>query len=306
MKTIAVLLPVLLGLLSVQRVFGDDDPLTHLQSGGLDRTYLIHVPATLPKGSVPLVVVLHGGGGSAAGAAKQTHFDVESDQGGFIVAYPDGTGRSGFLMRRADRQGLYTWNAGNCCGYAEEHAVDDVGFIRALVMQLEKDYSIDPKRIYATGLSNGAMLSYRLACEASDLFAAVGTVSGGIEVPDCKPSNPVSVIHIHGSADENIPLDGGVGRKAWEKENHKPIRDTIDFWTKQDGCPAAAESTQGELHVETHVGCKDGTAVVFYVIVGGGHAWPGGEQMAFFLDKPSTAMDATAEIWKFFAAHPKH
>lgn len=305
MQRFVILLPALLGLLSLQAVFGDDDPLEHLQSGGLDRTYLVHVPATLPKGPVPLVVVLHGGGGSAAGAAKQTHFDAESDKGGFIVVYPNGTGRSGFLMRRADRQGLYTWNAGNCCGYAHEHDVDDVGFIRTLVARLEKDYPIDPKRIYATGLSNGAMMSYTLACEASDLFAAVGTVSGGIEDPNCKPSGPVSVIHIHGSADQNIPLDGGVGKKAWEKESHKPIRDTIDFWTRQNACPAPTQTVQGEIHLETHAGCKDGTAVVFYVIESGGHAWPGGEQMAFFLDKPSQAMDATAEIWKFFAAHPR-
>ena len=304
MKRVAFLLPALLGLLSLH-ARADDDPFLHLQAGGLDRTYIVHVPTTLPKGPVPLVVVLHGGAGSAKGAVKQTHFDAEADKGGFIVVYPNGTGRSGFLMRRADRQGFYTWDAGNCCGYAKDNHVDDVGFIRALVAQLEKDYSIDPKRIYATGLSNGAMMSYTLACEASDLFAAVGTVSGGIEDPGCKPSNPVSVIHIHGSADENIPLDGGVGKKALEKENHKPIRDSIDFWTQRDGCPAATKRVQGAVEIEDYTGCKDGTGVQFDLIEGGGHAWPGGEQMAFFLDKPSMAMDATAEIWKFFAAHPR-
>jgi len=305
MKKFAVLAAVA-GFVSLPAAFGDDDPLKHLQAGGLDRTYLVHMPAALPKGPVPLVVVLHGGAGSAAGAAKQTHFDAEADAGGFIAVYPNGTGRSGFLMRRADRQGLYTWNAGNCCGYAQEHEVDDVGFIRALVAEVEKDYSIDSKRIYATGLSNGAMMSYRLACEASDLFAAVGAVSGGIEDPQCSPAQPVSVIHIHGSADENIPLAGGVGKKAWEKENHRPIRDSIDFWVKQDGCPAPTEAVQGDVRIETHAGCKDGTAVMYYIIEGGGHAWPGGEQMALFLDKPSKALDATDTIWKFFAAHPKN
>ena len=305
MKKIAVLLPAMLGLLSLQATLGDDEPLQHMQSGGLDRTYIVHVPAALPKGPVPLVVVLHGGGGSAAGAAKQTHFDAESDAGGFIAIYPNGTGRSRLLMRRADRQGFYTWDAGNCCGYAQENGVDDVGFIRALVAQVEQDYSIDPKRVYATGISNGGMMSYRLACEASDVFAAVGVVSGLIEAPACSPTAPVSVIHFHGAADENIPLAGGVGAKALEKEHHKPVQDSIDFWAKADGCPAAARSEQGGMHVQAYASCKDGTAVMFYIIEGGGHAWPGGEQTAFFLDKPSTVVDATAEIWKFFEAHPK-
>src|SRR5579864_1538256 len=207
-----------------------DDPAQHLESNGLQRSYLVHVPAHLPEGPRPLVLVLHGGGGSGAGAAKMTGFDAIADAYGFIVAYPDGTDRPRPRLQHAGKPGLLTWNAGGCCGYARQHGVDDVGYIRALVAELQNDHAIDPKRIYATGISNGGMLAYRLACQASDIFAAVAPVSAVIDVPDCKPAQPVSVLHIHGSADEYVPLDGGVGKKALVKETRRPVQDSIDLW----------------------------------------------------------------------------
>lgn len=276
-----------------------------LTSGGLERSYLLHLPSPLSPGPLSLVVVLHGGAGSAEGAVKMTGFDAVSDHFGFIAVYPNGTDRSRPFRAMLGKEGFLTWNAGTCCGYAEQHGVDDVGFIRAVVADVANAHAVDPKRIYATGISNGAMMSYRLACEASDVFAAIGPVSGGLESVPCKPAQAVAIIHIHGAKDENVPLAGGVGKKALDKEDRKPIQDTIDFWVKADGCSTTAKSQQPDVDKVSYGSCKAGTDIDYYVIQDGGHAWPGGEQMASFLDTPSKALDATSLIWDFFVKHPK-
>ncbi len=187
------------------------DEVHTLDFDGLKRSYALHMPAKSPAGELPLVVVLHGGGGSGAGAARMTGFDALADEAGFMVVYPDGTDRP--LLHAMGKPGLLTWNAGSCCGYAQYKNMDDVGFIRAVVADVQKQHAVDAKRIYATGMSNGGMLSYRLACEASDLFAAIGPVAGIIEIPDCKPVHPVAVIDFQGTDDENVPLNGGIGKK---------------------------------------------------------------------------------------------
>ena len=133
-----------------------DDPEVKLGSGGLDRSYLIHLPSPLPAGPLPMVVVVHGGGGSAEGAHKQTGFNAYADRYGFIAVYPNGTGKSRPLMRAMGKEGFLTWNAGTCCGYASENSVDDVGFIRAVVADVEKGHAVDPKRIYATASPTAA------------------------------------------------------------------------------------------------------------------------------------------------------
>lgn len=274
---------------------------------GLQRSYLVHVPANLPPDKpAALVLVLHGGGGNATITARQTHFDDQADRSGFIVVYPNGTDRARPLLNALGKPGLLTWNAGTCCGYAVEHNVDDVAFIRALVVQLERDYRIDPARVYAAGLSNGGMMAYRLACEASDIFAAIGPVSAVEIAPACNPTRPVAVIHFHGSADQNVPLQGGVGAKALVKQDRPPVRSTIDFWVRHDRCNAEPDRSQhGKVALLAWRGCADGSEVAFYVIDGGGHAWPGGERIAAFLDAPSQDIDATAVMWQFFADHPR-
>ncbi|MGH8369931.1 MAG: alpha/beta hydrolase family esterase, partial [Gammaproteobacteria bacterium] len=197
-------------------------------------------------------------------------------------------------------------NAGTCCGYALEHHMDDVGFILTVVKQVMDKYQIDPKRIYATGISNGGMMAYTMACEASDLFAAVGIVSGIITDPACKPAHPVAVIHFHGSADQNVPIDGGVGSKALIKDKRPPVQDSIDFWVKADGCDAIPHASHDPgLDIRSYSGCRDGTAVTYYIIQDGGHSWPGGDRISKLLDPPSQAVAVTEVMWRFFAAHPK-
>lgn len=281
------------------------DPAVEIEYANLDRSYLLHLPSPLPNHPLPLVVVLHGGGGSAEGVARMTGFDAAADKQGFIVVYPNGTDQSRPLMNAMGKPGFLTWNAGSCCGYAQESRIDDVGFIRAVVMQVVKDNGADPKRVYATGISNGGMMAYRLACEASDMFAAIAPVSAVQELASCKPGQPVSVFHIHGAKDENVPLNGGVGKKAIEKEDRKPVQDSIDFWVKQDGCSVTVHSQNPGLLMTNYGGCEAGSEVAFYLLQDGGHSWPGGERIAYFLDPPSKTLNATYEIWDFFSTHSK-
>lgn len=277
-----------------------------LDFGGLKRSYMLHMPAMSLPGPLPLVVVLHGGAGSGAGAAKMTGFSALADQVGFIAVYPDGTDRDRPVLHAMGKPGFLTWNAGSCCGYAQEHNIDDVGFIRAVVTDVEKQHAVDAKRIYATGISNGGMFSYRLACEASDVFAAIGPVAGIVEIPDCRPAHPVAVIDFQGTDDENVPLNGGVGKKeVGKKEDRRPVQYSIDLWVKADGCSVTVKSEHPDIHLTNYGGCEAGTAVDYYVVQDGGHAWPGGQQMASFLDKPNPNIPATALIWSFFKDHPK-
>ena len=271
-----------------------------------ERHYILHVPRTV-KTPAALVIVLHGGGGSAQNAIAQSGFDAEADRRGFITAYPEGTDRSRPLLNALGKPGFLTWNAGGCCGYAVEHGIDDVGFIRAMVADIAKAYPIDPKRIYATGLSNGGMMAYRLACEASDLVAAIGAVSAVIVVAPCEPRFPVSLIDIHGTADQNVPIDGGVGPKSSTKYPYPPVERSIAFFAAHDDCgkdPIVSVPAK-TVTLRSYPLCTLGIAVDYYVIEGGGHAWPGGKRLLKRLDEPSRAIAATPLIWQFFATHPK-
>jgi polyhydroxybutyrate depolymerase len=261
-----------------------------------ERSYVLHVPRNV-KAPTALVIVLHGGGGSAKSAIAQTGFNAEADRRGFIAAYPEGTARSRF----------HTWNAGACCGVAVERGMDDVGFIRAMVAEIGKRHPLDPKRIYATGLSNGGMMAYRLGCEASDLLAAIAPVSAVVMVAPCEPSFPVSVLHIHGAADRNVPIAGGVGEKSIVKISYPPVERSIALWAGYDDCgnDPIVSSPAPDVTLRSYPRCSPGIAVDYYVIEGGTHAWPGGKRLAKFLDAPSNALDATPLIWQFFAAHPK-
>lgn len=306
MQRLVLFLSLLLGsALAPVHAAAAGDPSVEIQVGGQDRSYLLHLPNPLPNNPLPLVVMLHGGGGSAETAAKMTGFDAEADKEGFIVVFPDGSDRARPLLNAMGKPGFLTWNAGSCCGYAQQNNIDDVAFIRAVVTQVIKDNGADPKRVYATGISNGGMMAYRLACEASDLFAAIAPVSAVQEVASCKPVRPVSVFHIHGAKDENVPLGGGVGKKAFDKEDRKPVQDTIDFWVKQDGCSVTVHSQEPDVLMTNYGGCAAGSEVAFFLIQDGAHAWPGGLRIASFLDPPSHALDATSEIWDFFKAHAK-
>jgi len=276
------------------------DQTASLNFGGRERTYVVHLPLAISNSrSFPLVIVLHGGGGSAEGTMKQTGMSAKADKENFIAVYPNGTGR-------LDDK-LLTWNSGNCCGYALDEKVDDVGFIHALIEKLLTQYPIDAKKIYATGISNGGMMSYRVACELSDQIAVIAPVAGALN-SECKPANPVSVIAFHGTADENVPYNGGVATKRIDPHprEDKSVAFAMNFWSGRDGCaPAPQRVEKGNVVRDEYPGCVGNTAVVLYTLKGGGHSWPGGERMAFFLDAPFKEISATDLMWEFFIAHPR-
>jgi polyhydroxybutyrate depolymerase len=271
-----------------------------LTAEGRERTYLLHLPPAYDgKRLLPVVIVLHGGGGNAEGAVRMTGFSAKADREGFVVVYPNGTGR---LKTR-----LLTWNSGNCCGWAMDKNVDDVGFIRALIDELVKTRAVDPKRVYVTGMSNGGMMTYRLGCELSDKIAAIAPVAGALDVDNCQPANPVSVIIFHGTADEHVLYNGGEPIRKADRHFRvdKSVSYAVSFWVKHNGCLESPQrSEKGHIRTEIYSGGKDGAEVVVYTINGGGHAWPGGE--AYLLGtEPTREISATDLMWDFFVRHPK-
>lgn len=277
---------------------GDQD--ASLTIGRRERSYVVHLPPAInAQRNFPLVIVLHGGGGSDDNVARMSGMSVKADQEGFITVYPNGTGRL--------EDKLLTWNSGNCCGYALDNQIDDVGFIRALVEKLQRDYPIDPRRIYATGISNGGMMSYRLACEASDIIAAVAPVAGALNV-ECKPSQPVSVIAFNGMLDEHVLFNGGAPKKSIDSHTRidNSVPNATSFWTQYDRCGLSPQHTDsGSILRDEYSGCANGTSVVLYAIKNGGHAWPGGQRGSFLGDVPTPEISATDLMWEFFVTHPK-
>ncbi|MBI4867451.1 MAG: polyhydroxybutyrate depolymerase [Candidatus Wallbacteria bacterium] len=270
-----------------------------LAFGGRQRRYELHVPASYDA-TRPVSVVLdfHGGGGSASGARRGTNMDRTSERGGFLAVYPDGTGR---FARR-----MLTWNAGYCCGYAQKQGVDDVGFTAALLDDLARFFRVDAKRVYATGLSNGGLMSYRLACELPERIAAIASVAGPMGVEDCRPGRPVPVMHIHGTADQNAPYEGGVGAHSITRLPHRSVAWTLARWRELNRCAGAPKiETKGRVRTESWTPSPGGAEIVLITIEGGGHVWPGGAPLLprFVVGEDVAGFDAAATIWGFFARH---
>lgn len=279
-------------------------PGDHIQTvevGSLTRSYIVHVPPEYDDTKpLPLVIVIHGGGGNAERTPKMTGMSEKADKEGFIAVYPYGTG---WLKDR-----LLTWNTGNCCGYAMNNNVDDVSFFRAMLDKLEKTYSIDSKRIYATGISNGAMMSYRLACEFSEIFAAIAPVAGAMNIDDPKPTSPISVIIFHGTDDEHVLYQGGKPKKQVDRHERidKPVSYAVSFWTKHDGCAEKPKREENETYIkETYGNGKDGTEVVLYSVKEGGHTWFGKHMGWPWEGKEIKGISCTDLLWEFFKTHPK-
>jgi polyhydroxybutyrate depolymerase len=261
-----------------------------LAVGSSTRTYLLHVPAGAPAGPLPLVVVFHGGGGNARNGARMSGMDAKADEGKFVAAYPNGSGpMAGTLL---------TWNTWQCCGYALDNHIDDVAFVRAMVEDIARGQSIDRKRIFATGMSNGGMMTYRVGCEMADVFAAIAPVAGALDTESCKPSRPVSIVVFHGKADDRIRFEGGVPLKSADfrhTRNDKPVSYAIDFWKRENRCEAtASRDRKGNVNHEAYACGATSTAVELYAIDGHGHAWPHGE------------ISATDLMWDFFTRHPRN
>jgi polyhydroxybutyrate depolymerase len=259
-----------------------------IEIDGRTRDYYVHTPPGYNgKTPLPMVLVLHGAVQTPEGIERMSGMSAKADAQNFLAVYPKGTGQ------------VDTWNAGACCGYAMKNKVDDIAFLRALIEKLEKDYSVDPKRIYSTGISNGAMMSYRLACELSEKIAAIAPVEGSQDIL-CLAATPVSVIVFHGTADHLVPYNGGsTPYQRGSKRSDTPVVDTVAFWANLDGCSATPRHEESaELHTDIYTGCHAGTEVALYAIQGGHHIWPG-------VLMSRNNVPATDLIWDFFAKHAK-
>lgn len=274
-----------------------------LQHGGRTRTYVVRAPRDAARNgpALPVVVMMHGGGGNAANAEQMSGFTRLVERERIIVVYPDGTGRL--------RDKLLTWNAVHCCGPAMEGKVDDVGFVNAILDALGREFAIDETRIFVTGMSNGAMMAHRVGRELSRRVAAVAPVVGAVFGDEVTAPSPVSAVIFNGLKDESVPSQGGLGagrgRRAWDGTPPRPNLDQGSYWARVNGCdPAPRMSDSGSvLHWTWR--CPAGRAVELYQLKDNGHAWPGGRAGSRRGDKPATSLDATEVMWAFFKAHPK-
>ena len=278
-----------------------DDQRRSLVHDGIPRSYVVRSPAGVRQGGrpLPLVFVLHGGGGNAANAERMTGFTQLVEREQVIVVYPEGTaGREGVPLR--------TWNAVHCCGAAMQRRVDDVGFIAALLDEMQRTLPVDPARVYATGMSNGAMMSHRLGLALSSRIAAIAPVVGAVFGDEVMPPVPVSALMINGLLDRSVPAGGGIGQgrgqRQWDGTPTRPNLDQAAFWSRANGCaPTPVRETRGAV-VTTRFDCPEGRRVELQQISDNGHAWPGGERGGSRGDTPSSAMRATEVIWAFFAS----
>ena len=277
----------------------------------LRRSYLLHVPPQARAGrALPLVITFHGGGSNAEVMRTYTRMDLSADRDGYIVVYPNGS--SGLQGR------FLTWNAGNCCGPAQLLQVDDVGFTLTVIEDVAGRAAVDRRRIYATGLSNGAMMAYRFAAEASDRVAAVAGVAGAMSLNHFAPQRPVPVMHIHSTSDHIARFEGGLGPPreiADTRMFHTAVEDMLRKWLDFDGCslkPSSVETVAGppgspdEGHTairRVYSPCREGSEVVLWQLSGAGHVWPGGVRNynPELLGTGTTVIDANAEMWKFFS-----
>lgn len=269
-----------------------------LQYGGLTRKYLLHVPSVYEKSKpTPLILAFHGGMGTAEIMAENYDWIPKSDKEGFIVAFPNG-------VSKLPSGKFATWNAGNCCGYAVESNSDDVGFVKAMIEDIKNKINVG--KIFATGMSNGGMISYRLACEMSDTLTAIVGVSGTDNYNGCVPEKPISIMHIHGLKDDHVLFNGGCGPKciAGSEANFVSVPNTISKWVSRNNCDKNPQtvSLNENAYYELYSNCNDGVKVKLIVVKDGGHSWPGTKKAPNPLEKStsSQAISATDEIWDFF------
>jgi polyhydroxybutyrate depolymerase len=237
-----------------------------------DRTAVVHRPGTAGPGA-PLVVVLHGAGGSGADVRANLGWDGLADRAGFVVAYPDGLDR--------------TWNAGGCCGPARDRRVDDVGFLDALAAAVRRDAGTGP--VHAVGFSNGAMLAYAWACARPGALAGIGPVAGA-RVVDCPAPAPLTVVAVHGTADERVPIAGGRGPSG---ADFPSLDASLAPFRAAAGCAAATAVPAPPARVDDRT-CAGGQRVVSAVVDGLPHTWPGAGPAAGTSDAP---LDATGFLW---------
>ena len=271
------------------------------------RNYELHVPETeRPPSGWPLVVVFHGLGGSASQMRARTEFDDVADAGEFIVAYPDGLARAWLDAGLGDSFA------------ATDIATKNLAFTSALIDEIDADHGIDPRRIYATGLSNGGMFSFHAACHLSERIAAVGLVASASisqSFNSCKPVEPVAYIAFHGTEDHIVPYDGGPVVPGVESLGaYQSAHEAAAFWVEINGCSATSvredipdtnQVDTSRAYRETWSPCESGRTVELVTLEDAGHTWPGRQTRSVTPGETNLDIDATQAIWDFFESHPK-
>jgi polyhydroxybutyrate depolymerase len=277
-----------------------------------ERFYIVHVPPNYsPSKEWPVVVMFHGGGGTAEYAMEETRWNTKADQEGFLAVFPEGTRPDPFQPARFYGN-PQSWNDGSerqSVGAVERNAAD-VQFVSVMLSDIEARLNVDESRIYATGFSNGASMTFRVARELSTVFAAAAPVAGGDWLVNEVPKRSVPLLYMTGTADPLNPLDGGeihIGKITFGTK--APVQEMIGNWLKIDGC-----SEDGRVVYD-----KDGAngvayspagmpaEVVLYTIEGHGHYWPGGptDLPESIAGNNTAKLNATDIIWDFFSEHPK-
>ena len=257
----------------------------------MQRSYIAYEPFTSDKNRLPLMIVLHGGLGNAEHIMKTSGMNDIADSGPFVVVYPDGVGgRFGLANRR-------TWNAGGCCGLAVRKSVDDVKFIDKIIEDIGQKISIDTRRVYVTGMSNGAMMAYRLAAAIPGKIAAVIAVAGALTIENFDSAKDVPVMIIHGTEDENIPIKGGLGANSLAGVSYRSLSDAVKLIIRSRQCLAPEENQQSGIRTISYR-CRTGAPVVIVLIEGGAHAWPGG-QGRWQTGSGGPHFSASKEAWEF-------
>ncbi|MFZ5748453.1 MAG: alpha/beta hydrolase family esterase [Pseudomonadota bacterium] len=271
---------------------------THsIDVAGTTRNYLLLDGADGRPGA-PLLVILHGGGGNAASMVAR--WAEKARKEGLVIAFPNGVGRQ-------ERMG--TWNAEGCCGFAMTSDSKDVAFVGAVIDEVQRSRRTDPHRIYVAGMSNGGMMTYRIAIALGNRLAGAGVVSGAMFGGEGQPRGAVPILIMHGVKDDVVPYEGGQSRLGFVAQSQskpfEPVRYAVDFWRRANGCGAApAASTTGDITVERYTGCA-GADLTFYSLASANHTWPGGGAAGSpMLERYRyDQISATDVLWDFFSKH---
>ncbi len=271
---------------------------------GLTRMYRVHVPTGYnPARATPLVFAFHGGGGDMDYMARDQAYGLipKSNKEGFIIVFPNG-----FSKLQSGK--FATWNAGTCCGDARDKNIDDVGFVKAIVKNISAQMNIDRNRVFATGMSNGGLISYRLACELPEIFRAIASVAGTDNTTQCNPSRTVSILHIHAVNDTHVLFNGGAGEDAFKDiskvTDFVSVPETVSRWVQRNGCrpdPKRVLEVSG-AYCDLYDSCREGAQVKLCVTAKGAHSWPGAIKSRG--EPTSKAISANDEIWNFFKNSP--
>ena len=273
-----------------------------LKVDGRDRSYLVHVPPKYdPEKPTPVVLIFHGAATNASIMVAFCGMNRKADEAGFVAVYPNGTGTANLFL---------TWNSGGFHGPNADKRPNDVKFVSLLLDDLATVVNVDPKQVYATGLSNGGMMCYRLASELSDRIAAIAPVSGTMAIDEYRPKRPVPVMHFHGTADRIVPFTGPKGTPKFL--TFKSVEETIRICAKTNGCPETPTVSDLPDNFDDGTSASqktfgpgtDGAEVILVEIEGGGHTWPGQEPPFRFLGKSTKDISANDLIWEFFQKHP--